>query len=65
MSTPKSSDYESKLTNALEKLQRCQHEHQLASCSTCKKYLACELRKEYVKIVYESMSKGDTGGFEF
>ncbi len=65
MSTPTRSEYERKLDNILEKLQRCQQEYQCSSCSACQHYLACELRKEYVKVVYESMSKGDTGGFEF
>ena len=37
----------------------------MKSCSICESYLKCELRDEYVKAVYNSMSKGDTGGFEF
>ncbi len=57
--------YEEKLDQALEKLQKCQEHYHVSSCSHCKQYLACELRREYVKVVYESMSKGDTGGFEF
>ncbi|RUM61180.1 MAG: hypothetical protein DSZ03_08910 [Sulfurimonas sp.] len=65
MSTHPTSEYDTKLESVLEQLRRCQQEHQLSSCSLCQQYLACELRKEYVKVVYESMSKGDTGGFEF
>jgi hypothetical protein len=65
MSTQSSSSYEQKLDEMLEKLRACQKEHALASCSQCEKYLDCELRNTYVRIVYESMSKGDTGGFEF
>ncbi len=65
MSTQSSSNYEAKLDEMLEKLKVCQVEHQLTSCSTCQEYLECALRKIYVKTVYESMSKGDTGGFEF
>jgi hypothetical protein len=47
------------------KLQSCQKEKGLKSCSMCEFYLKCELRTDYVKAVYNSMSKGDTGGFEF
>ena len=65
MSTQNSSSYEQKLDEMLEKLRACQKEHVLASCSHCEHYLDCELRNTYVRIVYESMSKGDTGGFEF
>ncbi len=65
MSTQNSSDYEAKLDEMLAKLKACQVEHHLVSCSSCQEYLECELRKTYVKTVYESMSKGDTGGFEF
>jgi len=31
----------------------------------CDKLFECALRDEYVKAVYESMSKGQGGGFEF
>ncbi len=65
MSTQTIDTYAVKLDEAIEKLKACQQEHQLKSCSPCEKYLECELRKQYVKVVYESMSKGDTGGFEF
>lgn len=48
--------------NALE---ACQKEKDVQSCSKCDQLLHCELREAYVKAVYESMSKGETGGFEF
>jgi hypothetical protein len=48
-----------------EKLALCQQEHQQQSCLSCEKVLACELRDAYVKAVYDSMSKGKGGGFEF
>ncbi len=57
--------FELHLDEMMEKLQICQKERQLASCSICELYLECELRTNYVKAVYNSMSKGDTGGFEF
>jgi len=57
--------FEIHLDEMLEKLQTCQKEKQHKSCSNCEFYFGCELRNEYVKAVYNSMSKGDTGGFEF
>ncbi len=53
------------LDEMLEKLQTCQVSKGHKSCSLCESYFGCELRDEYVKAVYNSMSKGDTGGFEF
>jgi len=35
------------------------------SCTPCPKIIGCETRHSYVGAVYNSMSKGDTGGFEF
>ena len=57
--------FEIYLNEMILKLQKCQQENNLKSCSLCKHYLDCELRTEYIKAVYNSMSKGDTGGFEF
>ena len=57
--------FEQFLDEMLVKLQTCQKDKQLSTCSVCDLYLSCELRTEYVKAVYNSMSKGDTGGFEF
>jgi len=57
--------FELYLDEMIIKIQKCQEEKSLKSCSDCEYYLACELRDEYVKAVYNSMSKGDTGGFEF
>jgi len=47
------------------KLEACQLEKDLKSCMACEKILECEVRDAYVKAVYESMSKGTGGGFEF
>jgi len=49
----------------LAALQKCQRDHQVASCLSCEEILNCQLRKEYVNAVYESMNKGQGGGFEF
>jgi len=46
-------------------LKKCQEDNQLTSCTPCIKIIECEIRKQYVKSVYESMNKGAGGGFEF
>ncbi len=46
-------------------LEACQAEHQLKSCMNCEKLLMCDMRDSYIKAVYDSMSKGAGGGFEF
>jgi len=57
--------YEEALNEQIEILKKCQEEHQLKSCFLCDNLFECALRDEYVKAVYESMSKGQGGGFEF
>ena len=57
--------FELYLDEMIKKLQDCQVSKSHKSCSACESYFGCELRDEYVKAVYNSMSKGDTGGFEF
>ncbi|MHC3994516.1 hypothetical protein ACXWTF_06765 [Thiomicrolovo sp. ZZH C-3] len=57
--------FELQLDAMIEKLQACQAEHGVKSCSVCEHYLGCDVRKSYVAAVYDSMSKGETGGFEF
>ncbi len=57
--------FELHLDEMIVKIQNCQMDKELISCSSCEFYLTCELRTDYVKSVYNSMSKGDTGGFEF
>jgi hypothetical protein len=57
--------FEVHLKEMLEKLQECQVQKALKTCSACEHFLSCELRSDYIKSVYNSMSKGDTGGFEF
>lgn len=46
-------------------VQQCQEHNSVTSCMKCSKILGCETRANYVKSVYESMSLGETGGFEF
>ncbi len=58
-------EFELHLEKMLNKLRECQNEKGFETCSACEVFLECELRKQYVDAVYNSMSKGDTGGFEF
>ena len=57
--------FELHLDDMIVKIQACQKEKDLKTCSICERYIDCELRTDYVKSVYNSMSKGETGGFEF
>ncbi len=57
--------FELHLDEMIKKVQECQQHKGHKSCSVCEHYIKCELRDDYVKAVYNSMSKGDTGGFEF
>ena len=57
--------FEQHLDEMAEKLKSCQDEKNLKSCSDCGSFLECKLRDDYIKSVYNSMSKGETGGFEF
>jgi len=65
MDKEKKDKFELYLDEMIQKLHACQDEKSMKSCSVCESYLECKLRDEYVKAVYNSMSKGDTGGFEF
>ena len=57
--------YEKLLETKLLELKQCQAEQEITSCMSCRSYLKCILREEYVSSVYSSMSKGKSGGFEF
>ncbi len=65
MSNKELDKFEIHLDAMMQKLQECQKNKELQSCSLCKDFLICELRNNYIKAVYNSMSKGETGGFEF
>jgi hypothetical protein len=65
MSTQNKDRFELHLDEMVIKVQTCQNEKTLESCSKCEIFLKCELRDDYIKSVYNSMSKGETGGFEF
>lgn len=53
------------LTQKQAELEACQKEKHLQSCMKCEKLLDCTIRDNYIKAVYDSMSKGKGGGFEF
>ena len=57
--------YEQDLQEKKALLQACQHSKNVVTCSDCEKLFECETRKTYVKAVYESMAKGQGGGFGF
>lgn len=58
-------EWELKLEEKLKELQSCQEQIGVNDCLKCDKTFDCEIRKAYVLAVYESMSKGAGGGFEF
>ncbi|ADV46350.1 hypothetical protein [Nitratifractor salsuginis] len=57
--------WEEALARELERLKECQSAHNLSSCLQCPEILGCKIRESYVTAVYESMNKGQGGGFEF
>ena len=63
--SPAKDQWELALGQKLEALRQCQQEHALKSCLSCPEIFDCPQRDAYVKAVYESMSKGHGGGFEF
>jgi len=76
MSIPKSSKdvFEKALDEKIESIGQCQEAQgsfvlfegkSYGSCMPCPKIIGCETRRGFVQTVYGSMSKGDSGGFEF
>lgn len=65
MESTKRTIWQEHLDEQKAKLQECQASQQVDSCLQCDKVLDCEIRETYVKAVYESMNKGEGGGFEF
>lgn len=58
-------EFEIKLSEETDKLISCQQSKNLNSCLKCDSLIGCEIRGKYVKAVYDSMSKGAAGDFEF
>ncbi|WP_345980925.1 hypothetical protein [Sulfurimonas sp. HSL3-2] len=65
MSTQANDIFEKRLDEMIVQVRQCQDQKQLETCSKCEQYIGCELRNRYISAVYDSMSKGETGGFEF
>lgn len=57
--------FEQKLDEKISLLQQCQQKQSFTSCMQCDALLGCEVRDAYVKAVYDSMSKGQQGNFDF
>lgn len=53
------------LEEATTRLKECQTDKDTNSCFKCLVGLECSLRIDYVNKVYESMSKGKEGQFNF
>jgi hypothetical protein len=58
-------EWEQNLEVKLVELNECQTSKQFDTCSKCSEFFECNIRKSYIKAVYESMNKGSAGGFEF
>lgn len=50
---------------AILALKQCQSSKNLQSCLKCPTLFTCDIRRQYVKAAYESMSKGQEGAFDF
>ncbi len=57
--------FEKKLLEEIEIIKNCQKNNSTDSCLKCEKIIGCDIRNSYVKAVYDSMNKGQSGGFEF
>ena len=58
-------EWELALQAKKRELEACQVKEKVTSCLACPKLHNCEIRDAYVHAVYNSMSKGAGGGFEF
>lgn len=57
--------YEQNFEEKLKILKECQSSKNLDSCMKCDKMYECQTRKDYVDATYQSMIKGQSGGFDF
>jgi len=57
--------WEIALEDKIEELKKCQASKGLNSCLGCKEINNCDTRNSYLTAVYESMNRGESGGFEF
>ena len=61
----KTDKYDLRLIEATTRLKECQTDKDTNSCFKCIVGLDCSLRIDYINKVYESMSKGKEGQFNF
>ncbi|ASM38746.1 MAG: hypothetical protein SPI03_04635 [Campylobacter sputorum] len=57
--------YDITFENKLKLLKECQNSKNIDSCMKCDKIFECQTRKDYVDATYQSMIKGQSGGFDF
>lgn len=57
--------YEIIFEDKLKLLKECQNSKNINSCMKCDKIFECDTRKNYVDATYQSMMKGQSGGFDF
>jgi recombinational DNA repair protein RecR len=57
--------FKDKLQQKAKEVKECQQQKNIDDCLKCDQAIGCTLRNEYVVCVYESMNKGESGGFEF
>ncbi len=65
MQTNEPDEWKRRLEEKLVELIECQNSKEFNTCTKCTLFFECEVRKSYIKAVYESMNKGSEGGFEF
>ena len=65
MNKEKPNKYIKELEEETFHLKVCQKSKNIDSCLKCEKIIGCKIRNNYVKAVYNSMNKGQSGGFEF
>ena len=53
------------LKSITKELKECQITKSVNSCLKCNEILKCQLRNNYVLLVYNSMGLGSNGGFKF
>lgn len=57
--------YEDKLDKHKKAITKCQQEKNLNSCYSCDKTFSCKTKRDYIRSVYENMSEGRIGDFDF
>lgn len=61
----KRDQFELELDEKTKILKSCQQSKNMQSCMNCEQFFECQTRKIYVSAAYNSMRKGQSGGFDF